>query len=72
MTEQSEGRWFRRYRQDWIAEMLRIYGFINREHLIRKFEVSTPQASNDLQQFQAERPGVMTYNASSKRYEAVK
>lgn len=69
---QPEGRWFRRHRQDWIAEMLQIYGFINREHLMRKFEVSTQQASADLQQFMAERPGLMEYNKSTKRYEAVR
>jgi len=67
----AEGRWFVRYRQAWIAEVLYIFGFINREHLIRKFEVSMPQASNDLQQFMREQPGRMKYNAKSKRYEAI-
>jgi len=62
-------RWFFRQRQEWIAEMLRIYGFINRNHLKRKFEVSTPQASSDLQFFLKKNPDVMAYNPSSKRYE---
>lgn len=50
--------------------MARIYGFINRQHLQRKFEISTPQASADLQRFIETHPGVLTYNHSSKRFEA--
>ena len=50
--------------------MARIYGFINREHIRRKFEVSTPQASADIQRFIDANPGVLTYNTSAKRYEA--
>ncbi len=53
---------------DWIAETLRVFGFINREHIERKFGVSTPQASLDLRQFQRLHPGAMTYDASVKRY----
>lgn len=68
----GEGRWFVRHRQAWIAETLRVFGFINREHIMKKFEVSLPQASNDLKQFQAERPGLMAYNSSTKRYEIVR
>ncbi len=33
-------KWFEQHRQDWIAEMLRVYGFINRDHLMRKFGIS--------------------------------
>ena len=50
--------------------MLRVYRFINRQHLARMFEVSTPQASVDLQHFMRENPGKMAYNANAKRYEA--
>jgi len=71
-TPVGEGSWFVRHRQAWIAEMLLIYGFINREHLMRKFGLSTPQASADLQQFMRERPGAMAYNSRAKRYEAVR
>jgi len=63
-------RWFFRQRQQWIALMLRVYGFINREHLEKMFEISTPQASIDLQYFLKCNPGVMNYNSSTKRYEA--
>jgi len=65
----TEGNWFVRHRQEWIAETLRVFGFINREHIERKFGISTPQASLDLQLFQSENPGAITYNKSSKRYE---
>lgn len=63
-------RWFERYRQDWIAETLRIFGFINREHIMRKFGVSMPQASHDLNLFLKSNPNAMTYDASAKRYVA--
>lgn len=63
-------RWFERYRMDWIAETLRVFGFINRDHLVRKFGISVPQASIDLRSFQQRYPRTMTYNKSAKRYEA--
>lgn len=63
--------WFVRQRQEWIAETIEIFGFINREHIERKFGVSTPQASMDLRQFQTEHPGAIEYNRSSKRYEPI-
>ena len=65
----KECTWFVRKRQEWIAETIRIFGFINREHIQLKFGVSTPQASYDLQKFQADNPGSIVYNTSTKRYE---
>jgi hypothetical protein len=62
--------WAEDYRQNWIAETLRVFGFINRAHLERKFGISTPQASLDLQKFMADNPGAMTYNKTTKQYEA--
>lgn len=62
-------RWFVQHRQEWIAETIRIFGFINRDHIKLKFGISTPQASVDLQQFQRKHPDVIKYNTSSKRYE---
>jgi DeoR/GlpR family transcriptional regulator of sugar metabolism len=62
--------WFADHRQQWIADMLRVYGFINREHLMRKFGISQPQASKDLQTFRAAHPDDMAYNLTTKRYEA--
>ncbi|MER9471032.1 hypothetical protein [Mesorhizobium sp. M0520] len=61
--------WFKRTRVAWIAEMVEIYGFINREHIQTKFGVSTPQASYDLRDAMAAYPGLIVYNTSAKRYE---
>jgi DeoR/GlpR family transcriptional regulator of sugar metabolism len=61
-------RWCERQRQDWIAETLRVFGYINREHLMKKFGISQPQASLDLAAFQRAHRVAMTYDASSKRY----
>lgn len=63
-------RWFERHRMEWIAETLRIFGFINRDHLVRKFGVSTAQTAIDFARFQKLHPAAMTYNKSAKRYEA--
>jgi len=62
--------WFCIKRQEWIAETVRVFGFINREHIARKFDVSIPQASMDLREFQKGNPGLITYNKTTKRYEA--
>lgn len=64
-------RWFEQHRMEWIAETLRVFGFINREHLERKFGVSSAQAANDFGAFQRLHPNAMTYDASAKRYVAV-
>ena len=63
-------KWFENQRVAFIAEMLNIYGFINREHLMRKFGISRPQASKDLQEYKAHSSGSVFYNLSRKRYEA--
>jgi hypothetical protein len=63
--------WFAQHRQEWIAETLHVFGFINREHIRRKFGVSTPQASADLREYQRANPGAITYDTSGKRYVAV-
>lgn len=60
--------WCERQRMEWIAESLRVYGYINRGHLMRKFGISQPQASKDLQAFNRAQPGVMRYDLRSKRY----
>lgn len=69
-NDPTEGNWFVRHRQEWIGETIRVFGFINRAHLERKFGISSPQASADLQLFQSKNPGSIHYNSSSKRYEA--
>jgi hypothetical protein len=60
--------WCEEQRQAWIAEMLAIYGFINRVHLHRKFRISTPQASQDLARFARLHPGVMRYDRIRRQY----
>ena len=61
-------RWFEEKRMEWITETLRVFGFINRDHLMRKFGISKPQASNDLTAFQCAHPGTVSYDLSAKRY----
>ena len=63
--------WFRDHRIEWIAEIVRVYGFINREHVERKFQVSTPQSSYDIRDAMERYPNLMRYNPSTKRYEAI-
>lgn len=59
--------YFRELRIGWIIETIRIFGFINRVHVERKFGVSTPQASKDLQDALRREPK-MTYDKAAKRY----
>ena len=69
MVECGNGTWFTQQRQLWIAEMVGIYGFINRGHMMKKFGISMPQASADLARFQERNPTAIFYNATTKRYE---
>ena len=61
-------RWFEQHRMEWIAETLRVFGFINRAHIERKFGVSTAQASTDISRFMRRHPSVMAYDKSAKRF----
>jgi hypothetical protein len=62
--------WCSEQRQAWIAEMLQVYGFLNRDHLMRKFRISQPQASADLRTFMETHPRAMRYDLSRKCYVA--
>jgi hypothetical protein len=64
----TEQRWFKQQRMEWIAETLRIFGFINREHLMSKFGISPAQAAKDFTEFQREYPDAMKYDVSAKKY----
>lgn len=65
--------WYVHHRMEWIAETLRVFGFINREHIMRKFGLSTPQASKDIQLFMRLHPEAMLhYDLNQKRYIARK
>lgn len=65
-------RWFVQHRQEWIEETVRVFGFINRKHIERKFGVSTAQASLDLRVFQEAHPDAIRYNTTAKRFEVIK
>jgi hypothetical protein len=67
-TCRMSDRWFVRYRMDWISEMLKIYGFINRHHLMRKFDISMPQASLDIRAYMEAHPDTMIYDMTKKQY----
>lgn len=60
--------WYEKHRMEWILETLLIFGFINRKHLMRKFGISTPQASSDIAKFKALNPGLIAYDKSKKHY----
>lgn len=60
-------RFFKDMRVGWILETIRLFGFINRHHVERKFDVSTPQASQDLRDACDLDPGI-SYDKSAKRY----
>lgn len=62
--------WFVRHRQEWIAQTLTVFGNINRQHLMRQFEISGAQAANDFNLFNDTNPGVMTYDNRKKTYVA--
>jgi len=68
----KQRRWFEETRLHWINETLYVFGFINRQHLMRKFLISQPQASNDLQTFQRCNPRKMFYDPQRKCYVAIK
>lgn len=63
--------WFKDQRLNWIRESVTIYGFINRDHVKKKFDISTPQASIDIKDAVAKWPLLMKYNTSAKRYELI-
>lgn len=65
-------RWFEQHRMEWIEETLRIFGSINREHLVRKFGISTQQASGDLNRFMRLHPDAISYDLSAKKFVATK
>lgn len=61
--------YYQMHRIDWIVDTVRIYGFINRKHIQRKFGVSTPQAALDIKRARQAHPNLMAYNTVKKRYE---
>lgn len=62
--------WAENYRQRWIAETLYVFGYINRTHLTRKFDISEAQTAIDFRRFLVDHPGMMHYDTTQKRYVA--
>lgn len=60
--------WFVEQRIAWIKESLDIFGVVRREHIIKKFGISTPQASYDLREVRKRWPSAMHYDLSEKIY----
>lgn len=60
--------WFTQHRQAWIAESLRIYGYVQRIHLQRKFGIAQAQASLDFRAFEEAHPDAWRYDPRAKSY----
>ena len=60
--------WYVRQRREWIGEMLRIYGFINRSHIVAKFDCSPQLAGHDLTAFQTDNPDWVRYDPRRRAY----
>jgi len=63
-------RWFINYRQQWIAQHLATQKRINRQNLMLMFDISMPQASQDIQLYIQNHPGAVVYDYSAKTYRA--
>jgi hypothetical protein len=60
--------WFTEHRIAWIKESLEIFGTVRREHVMKKFSISTAQASLDLRAVRERWPDLMEYDLSEKIY----
>jgi hypothetical protein len=61
-------QWFKDRRQEFIAATLRQFGQVRRQDLMREFDISLPQASNDIAAFLATDPPPVRYDVSAKAY----
>jgi hypothetical protein len=62
--------WSERTRLMFVERLLYWRGYINRRDLMARFEISAPQASNDLVNYTTLAPENCAYNVRTKRYEA--
>lgn len=60
--------WFKDRRQEFIAATLRQFGQVRRADLMRQFDISMPQAANDIAVFMATEPPHVRYDVSAKAY----
>lgn len=63
-------RYAENQRHEFISELLKTQGFLNRSDLIDKFEIGLVQASRDINNFMKSHPSAMKYNLQNKRYES--
>lgn len=68
MGTRNMSRWFQDRRQEFIAATLRQFGQIRRADLVRQFDISIPQAANDIAKFMAGKPKNVRYDVSAKTY----
>lgn len=61
-------KWFQNTRQEFIAATLKQFGQVRRADLIRQFDISQPQAANDIASFLATDPPHVAYDVRSKAY----
>lgn len=64
-------RWFREHRIAWIKESVEIFDRINRQHIMRKFMISLPQASYDIGEVMIRWPNLMEYDRAAKCYRRI-
>lgn len=70
--KQSDMKWSAEKRIEFIEFRLFWDGKINRNDIVKKFNISVPQASLDISKYQEMAPGNMEYNLSEKHYFASK
>ncbi len=66
----ERGSWFQETRLEWMFESIQIFGYLNREHVKRKFEISEAQSALDFREAKRRWPAYFQYNPNQKRYEA--
>lgn len=60
--------WFTDYRQKWVMDFIQREGFITRQVIVDKFDISGAQATRDITAVRKEHPTVLEYSTTEKRY----
>jgi len=70
MAENAKDResWFKKRRREFIMATLRQFGQFHRELLMKEFEISEAQASNDIRDFLLNAPPEVRYDVRLKAY----
>lgn len=61
-------RWAKVQRLRFIGHLIEAAGCFNRADLMKKFNISQPQASSDIGEFKRWNPEIITYDSTAKRY----